>query len=508
LPNGARGALLAALAAAAWLIPVGAPARLVEIRVLHTTDLHGHILPTRDYNGRKDVGGLLRGATLLRKLRAEREHVLLLDCGDLYQGSVESLLTEGRIMTRALDALGYDAWILGNHEFDWGLDKLVARQGEATTPVLAANIVTREGRPQPLTRVQPFLLREFEGVKVAVVGLITPGVPSWSLPDLLGDLEFQRSVAALQRVMPAVRAAAPDVILLATHQGWRAGGDDHANEVNEIARQFPEITAIIGGHSHVVEETRLVDGVLFTQAGYYGVWLGCLDLAYDTVARKVVRREPKIWEVGDQYAPDEELGRLLESDLARARTYAAEVVGRAADDLTAVPDARGGSPVQRLICKAIAGAVDAEIVFHGTLSQDPIPAGPITRAAIMEVVPYENRIGVALLTPAEILAIVEENARRRGTINHMGIWGLKVVDQPDGTRVLRLPDDTAPHPRKRFRVAFNSYVLASGGRRFPRLREICAAPEARLQITAVDTRAAVTEFVRRHSPLRTGDLGP
>lgn len=508
LPDRPWRGLLLPLAAAIALLPPAAVARRVDIRVIHTTDLHGHILPTRDYDGRTGVGGLLRDATLIRQLRAEREHVLLVDCGDLYQGGPESLLSEGRVMTRALDALGYDAWILGNHEFDWGLDKLVARQAEARTPVLAANIITREGRTQPLTRVQPFLIREFEGVRVAVVGLITPGVPSWSLPDLLGDLEFEGSVAALRRVMPAVRAAQPDIILLGTHQGWRAGGDDHANQVNAIARQFPEITAILGGHSHVVEENRLVDGVLFTQAGYYGIWVGCLDLAFDTVTRKVIERTPRIHEVADRYPPDPELAALLKTETARAEAYVAEPVGKAAEDLPALPDAQGRSPVQTLICRAIADAVKAEIVFHGTLSKEPLRAGVITRGDILNLVPYENRIGVALLTSEELLAVVAENAQRQGTINHMGVWGLEVVRQPDGSTVLRRPDGRPLHPRQRFRVAFNSYVLASGGQRFPELRAICARPESRLELTPRDTRGAVTDFIRAHSPLRVQDVLP
>ncbi len=496
------------LAAALLGFAAATPARLVEIRILHTTDLHGRILPTCDYQGRAEVGGLLRCATLIGQLRAEREHVLLVDCGDLYQGAAESLLSEGRVMIRALDHLKYDAWILGNHEFDWGLDKITARQGEARTPVLAANIVTREGRPQPLHRLQPFLLREFDGVKVAVVGLITPGVPSWSLPDLLGDLEFERSVAALQRVMPAVRAAQPDIVLVATHQGWRPQGDDHANEVNAIARQFPELTAIIGGHSHVVEAARPLDEVVFTQAGYYGVWLGCLDLAYDTVARRVVRRDPRVIEVADRYPPDPGLAQELADDLDRARAYLKEEVGRAADELSALPDAEGRSPVQQLICRAIAEAVSADAVFHGTLSKEPVAAGPITRATVLDVIPYENRIGVALLTAEEILDIARENAGRRGTSSHMGLWGLQVIAPPGGTPMVRMPDGSPLHPRKRLRVAFNSYVLASGGTRFPRLREICFRPESRLEITARDTRGAVTDYIRRHRPLRAGDLAP
>lgn len=480
-----------------------AGAREVRVTVLHTTDLHGHLFPVTDYEGRTNVGGILRMATLLGELREKNPGALLVDCGDMFQGSPESFLTRGRSTIKAIDWLRYDAWALGNHEFDWGLPPLQALHDATRIPMIAANIVPREGRASPLPKVKPFVIREVDGVKVAIVGLITPGVPSWSTPDLLGDCVFEDSITALERVMPQVRAEDPDIVLLATHQGFRPFGDDHANQVNAIAGRFPEFDAIIGGHSHVVVQSAIVSrDVMFTQAGYHGIWVGQLDLYYDTVRRRVVRREGRVHEVADRYPPHPELEALLAEDLARATSYLADVVGEAADEHGFEPDVDGRSAVQTLLSRAIAKASGVDLVLHGSLDQEPLRPGPVTMRDVWRLVPFENRIAVFSVTPGELIEILNENYRRNPSIHTMGPYGFS-VEREDGRVVrVRLADGSLPHSRQRMTLAVNSYVAASGGRRFPKLREILLQPEARFRMVDVQTREALVDYIRQQSPLR------
>ncbi len=499
-------ALLAAIGVIA--LTTGGPlARPVEITILHTTDLHGHILPTTDYDGRAGVGGLSRCSTRIRELRGRHPNHLLLDCGDLYQGAAESYLTDGRLMIRALDGLRYDAWILGNHEFDWGLEKMRRLHDLAETPMLAANIVARPTRAHPFPRVEPFIVREFDGVKVAVVGLITPGVPTWSTPDLLGDALFERSVDALKRVMPAVRASEPDVLILATHQGYKRQGDDHANEINAIARAFPEFDAIIGGHSHQpIPEAWIGRNVLYTQAGYYGVWVGQLDLVYDTVERRITRKTARLHEITEAVPRDAELEARLGDDLGRAEAYLSRRIGAAAARIPWEPDAYGRSPVQALLARAIAAASGADMVLHGILDEEGLEAGALHMADLWRIVPYENRIALLHVTPAELLEILAENAAAKGAMSFMGLHGGRYgfTADADGGRKpggLTLADGTTPHPRRRIALAVNSYVVASGGGRYKRLREIAERPESRLRLLDLDTRGVVLDYVQKHSPL-------
>jgi 2',3'-cyclic-nucleotide 2'-phosphodiesterase (5'-nucleotidase family) len=489
------------------IVAADAAARQIDITILHTTDLHGFVLPTTDYEGRKNVGGLLRCATLIRRLREANPKALLIDCGDLFQGAPESFLTDGRIMMRALEHLRYDAWIVGNHEFDWGLPVLSRLHDMATVPIVAANIVARPKRPHPFPKMRPFILRDVDGVRVAIVGLITPGVPTWSTPDLLGDCLFERSTPALQRIMPWVRAEEPDVWILATHQGYKRQGDDHANEINEIARAFPEFDAIIGGHTHEpVPEVWLDGRTLYSQAGYYGIWLGQVDLTYDTVARRVVRKSARLHEADESVPRDAELEALLAPDLRRAEDYLAQLVGRATAPIGWQGDDYGRSPMQALLARALAKASGADLVLHGILSEQELPAGEIRMADIWRIVPYENRIAVFHVTPAELIEILDENARQRRRTSFMGLHGASYeweFDPEGGRRAarVRLASGVAPHPKTRLSLAVNSYVVASGGRRHMRLREIAEQPAARLRILDIDTRRAVIDFIRAHSPL-------
>jgi len=482
-------------------------ARRVPITILHTTDVHGHMFPITDYEGNANVGGYLRCATLIERMREEARNVLLIDCGDTIQGSVETWLTDGHVARKALEWMQYDAWVLGNHEFDWGVEALVPIHDRTSLPILGANVGVAPDRRHPLPKVRSFLVKRLDGVKIVIVGLNTPGIPSWIRPEYLGAVRFEDSLRALARVMPRVRTLEPDVLVLAAHQGYRPFGDDFANQINAIASRYPEFDVILGGHTH--QELRGVDvnGVLYNQPGYHGNWLGRVELVYDTVEKRVVERTADVLLVGDRYPAHAGLKAHLEAELAEAKAYEAEVIGHTDYALSASLRLPGQSPVQQLIARAIRERVACDVVLHGVLGDAEIPPGPITRKDVWRVVPYENTIGVAHLTVQELQSILEENIAHAHGIRFLGVYGLEYElwrNARPGARVrnVRLPEGAVPHPRKRLRVAMNSYVLASGGRRFMQLRKIVERPTSRLEMTGVDTRSAVMEYVRTHSPLQ------
>src|SRR5881227_2620218 len=113
----------------------------VCISILHTTDLHGHILPTSDYDGVTDRGGLARCVTQIRRWRQQNPNSILVDVGDVYQGTEVSLRNKGELMIDLFNHLGYDAWVIGNHEFDWGIEPFHRALQRSTMPVLAANTI-------------------------------------------------------------------------------------------------------------------------------------------------------------------------------------------------------------------------------------------------------------------------------------------------------------------------------------------------------------------------------
>ena len=283
-----QGALLASLPGPLW----ADAADVVTISILHTTDLHGHILPTTDYNDHPDLGGLARCATQVRQWQRANANSLLLDIGDVYQGTELGLHTRGATMIRCLNALAYDAWVVGNHEFDWGLDVLSDCVGLSCMPVLSGNAMV-DGKAVgkiapasgPLAKLRPWLIKEVAGFRLAIIGLTTPALSTWLPPENLRGFEMLDPVESLRSILREVSVQKPDAILLAGHMGLKRR-DDEANRVGALTAQFPQLAVYLGGHTHQNYSSERVNNVLYTQADHYGIYAGKVDLTFDRASRR------------------------------------------------------------------------------------------------------------------------------------------------------------------------------------------------------------------------------
>jgi 2',3'-cyclic-nucleotide 2'-phosphodiesterase/3'-nucleotidase len=475
------------------------------VTLLFTADLHGHLAGEVSESGMDPAGGLLRCATLIKNLRSQEPNLILVDGGDLCQGTAASFLTRGEVMLVAVKILRYDALVPGNHEFDWGVTNLLRLYDRAQLPVLAANLAGGSTRNGELPW-RPFLIKEVAGARVAIVGLANPLTPSWIRPRLLGGARFEDSVGAVRRILPAVRAQRPDVLVLALHQGWRPWGDDAANQVNALARAFPEFDVILGAHTHQAVDPIAVQSALYIQPAAYGLWLAKVRLLVDTRRQRVTRRTAELLEVENTLQPDPELEAACAAALEAERTYLRQELGQAAGELQAKSDYPGQSQIQALIARAFLEATGADAVFHGTLSGASLARGMIRMQDVWRIVPFENTIAVAALAPDELREILEENCRFLKTDQFRGVYGFTYEfypDRPPGAQVgnIRLADGRGWLEGERIRVAFNSHDLASAGGRFARLREIADRPSSRLEETALDSREAVIAYIRKHSPL-------
>ena len=325
----------------AWLRAAEiAPQDLVTISILHTTDLHGHILPTVDYDGRPDLGGLARCITQIRRWRAENPNSILIDIGDVYQGTEFALSDRGRMMIDLFNLLRYDAWIIGNHEFDWGIEPFLRAVERSEMPVLAANTLL-EGKPagvfddarHPFAKIQPFILKEVAGIRLAIVGLTTPGMPFWFMPRFIEGIEFQHPVEPVRRAIRQARAAGADAVILAGHMGLkeRTGGDDFANCVMLLTSEFPEAAVFIAGHTHQDISSRLTNGVVLTQADHFGIHVGRVDLLFDRRSKKLIRQDARTEMMDDRFSLDPVVLSRAQPQLDRAAAVLADAnwrVGR------------------------------------------------------------------------------------------------------------------------------------------------------------------------------------
>ncbi|HET9800711.1 MAG TPA: metallophosphoesterase, partial [Chthoniobacterales bacterium] len=248
---------------------------LIQISIFHTTDIHGHILPTTDYAGTADLGGFARCVTQIKRWRRRDRNSILIDVGDVYQGTDVSLRTNGALMIDLFNHFKFDAWIVGNHEFDWGVETFVNAVANSHMPVLASNMAI-EGKASgeisssPLGKIQPYILKEIAGIRIAIVGITTPGMPFWFRPEFIRGFDFQYSVEPVRRAVNRAKSDGADAIVLAGHMGLkpRSGGDDFANNVVALTTEFPEVAAFIAGHTHQSIPSRTTNGVLLTQADH------------------------------------------------------------------------------------------------------------------------------------------------------------------------------------------------------------------------------------------------
>jgi 2',3'-cyclic-nucleotide 2'-phosphodiesterase/3'-nucleotidase len=508
-----RAGLLSAFPTLASAAPAFEP-DTVCISILHTTDLHGHILPTADYNGNPDYGGLARCAAQIRRWRRQNSNSILIDVGDVYQGTDVSLRNKGELMIDLFNHLKYDAWIVGNHEFDWGIETFINALQRSTMPVLAANTVF-DGKPagassdsqHPFAKIQPLFVKDIAGIKIAIIGVTTPGMPFWLAPQFTRGIEFQNPVEPVRRAITKAKGEGADVIVISGHMGlkMRTGGDDFANTVMALTYEFPEAAVFIAGHTHQAIPSRLTNSVLFTQADHFGIHVGRVDLLFDRNSKKLLHREAICQLMDDRFHSDRVIISRAKSQLAESESALASPVGELAETLHG--RSRPGSPsdVERLVCAAIREAlmernVLVDGVMHGTFDDRAgLMAGPKTLNDIWNLIPYENYIVTAQLSSEEIKTLMEEVFTSHEKRNLLG-FEVKTQGQGDNCRIvsMALPNGQLLDRNKKYVIALNSFDSRSGGHHFMKLRALLERPEANCVMHPVQTRDAVIGYFQRH----------
>lgn len=490
---------------AALFLSGRAPAKNVSIAMAYTTDIHG-TFESAKYGNLSDQGGFFKLATIIRGLRETHSDLLLIDCGDLIQGSPEACRTRGQAPLDAARAMGYDILVPGNHEFDFGAKRLAELYASTVLPVVAANIRSSNVKLPTLPNVKPFIVRDIQGVRVAIIGLTTPHISRWFLPSSLDGLSFDKSRPAIRALLPSVRAAKPDIIVLAVHQGLKKRADDSANEINAIARDFPEIDLILGGHTHQAIACDRLNGVLYSQAGFHGSHVGLAELTFDTASHRIVKRNVRLIPADASVPEDSALKRQFDPLLTATRKELNEKIGTLSSDFLSASPVPGQSAVQTLIARATAEASGATVVFHGTLTSATLRTGAVTMRDLWRIVPYENNIVLLHLTHDELRAILEENCAWLNTRDFRGVLGVTYevnANQPAGHRVGKVvvADSARKRSDGRVLVAVNSFDAASAGDRFRALRAAFDCPDCQAIETTNETRAVVADYLARHSPL-------
>jgi 5'-nucleotidase len=405
------------------------------------------------------------------------------------QGTALSNATYGRGTIDAMNALGIDAAAIGNHEFDWSVDTLRARIGEAKYPFLSANITNTSGTARP-DWAKPWTLVTKNGVRIAVIGLTTRETPTSTAPRNVAGLAFGDEAQAVRRYLPAARAAS-DFVIVVAHAGAAcdsgAGGGDRAGchgEIVDLARQLDSgsVDLIVAGHTHLRVET-VVHGIPIIEAQSSARAIGVAD-----VVRAGGRREVRLQLVtpyADQVKPDVELTDALARQQQAVRNLTERVVAR-----LKFPLKRDGDEyaLGRLIADAqrAAGRGDVAIMNNGGIRAD-LPEGTVTYGDVYQVQPFQNRLQRLTVTGSVLLEALEHCVAGRDHLPDCHVSGVQVWFDPrkqPGRRIerTRLDDGKSVDEGRTYSLIVSDF-MATGGSGFAMLT---GAPREDLDVIDLD----------------------
>jgi len=514
--------------------PADAGTEFTQVTILGTTDLHGHIYPVDYYTNRPAQLGLAKVATLIATARLGAPNLLLLDSGDTIQGTPLEYY-HNRIdnappdpMMQAMNYLHYDAMAVGNHDFNYGLAVQIKAHGEAAFPWLSANTYQAG---TDVNAYQPYIIKVVNGVRVGVLGLTTPDIPDWEdVPNYAG-LEFRPPVAEAKKWVSILRTRErADVVVVAMHMGLeRDLATDapliqlpHENSAMAIAEEVPGIDLILMGHTHRPVPSLTINGVLLTQADFWGHYLARADLYLKRPPGgpwSVWAKKAAIIPVDKDTAADPEVLGLAASSHQATQAWLARKIGESAQPLSEEDAETRDTAIIDLVQRADLEASHADVALASPLNLAArIPRGPVSVRDICGIYVYDNSLVVVALSGRELKEALEYSARyfkpyQPGkTVAELRNHGLPPYDfdtaagvsyvidltRPLGDRIRDLQFQGAPlDPARKLRVAITNYRFNGGGG-YTMLK---GAPV--VSRSSDEIRNIIIEWVERHHDIPT-----
>jgi 5'-nucleotidase len=508
------------------LVACSEPSELV-ITAIGTNDVHGAL------SSKNDSGGLVTIAkyvTAVRKARAkDGGAVLLIDAGDMWQGTLESNLTEGASIVEAYNSMAYTAVALGNHEFDFGpvgpspiprsasddpRGALKQRATEADFPFLAANLIDQStGEAVEWPNVQPSLLIDLKGIKVGIIGVMTERALATSIAANTVGLSVAPLAETIEKEARALRESGATIIIVSAHAGGRCNefGDPYdlsscnpAAEIFTVANRLPVglVDHIFAGHTHE-GIGHIVNGISISEAYNNAREFGRVDLIVDRKTGLLVGRQT--------YQPRQALSAtsyegqdlVADADLAAVADRAAALVDDLKNakigifldtpfELTLSPE----SPLGNLYTDGLLASADVDIAVHTTNTsiRANLPAGDLTVGSMFEMSPFDNQITVIELSGAELRQVISEQAHRGDVrVNFSGMQVHVACTNQNMTVTMNMPTGRKIEDTDSVSIAVVNYLALGGDRVFTSVM-----PEGgyELQLDAPLARDAIVDWLQ------------
>lgn len=437
--------------------------------ILHTNDVHGQVLPLpatwlKDRDPVPDSGGVARLAAYVKMVREQAasngDAVLVVDAGDWFQGTPEGGMGDGLPFLRILEQVGYDAMTVGNHEFDHGVQVLLDHLEEARVPALLANVSEPSGRL--LKGTQPYLIVERAGLRIALVGLLTPDTPSITHPSA-STLHWADPAKVLRSLQEDLKDDV-DWILPMTHQGYLA---DLA-----FVEEVPGLALVIGGHSHtLLAHGELVGDTWIAQAGSKARGVGRIEVWVDPRAHEIKNIIPSVVNLYEETTAGFSNDSVEELSLAlieRSKRHMGVVVGRLNGDLERGKSTFKTSTQGNWITDVMRAQTEADVALQnrGGMRSD-LKAGPVTRRDVYRMLPFNNTVVALSMSGVELEALMRRTVEGEAPVTlEMSGMRVEVREAAGGSQMRLLTVGGEPiDPFRMYKVATNSF-LAGGGDAF------------------------------------------
>lgn len=485
---------------------------VATLSIIATNDVHGQLMPAPERGGLVTVSGYV-GA--LRSAGGGRA-VLLLDAGDMWQGTLESNVTEGAVVVDAYNAMGYAAAAVGNHEFDFGpagpaatpaaagddpRGALKQRAAEAQFPLLAANLIdTATGEPVDWQNVVPSVVVDVGGVRVGIVGVMSANALQATIAANVRGLRIAPLAASISSEAQKLRLAGSDLVVVVAHAGGRCrdyadaedtSSCDLSGEIFQVAAALPPglVDHIAAGHVHD-GIAHVVNDVAITSAWSRAHAFSRVDFTLDAQSGAVLERHvfpPQIacpyedvssgdcaWEQragtspatyeGEAVTPDATVVGIAGSAAQRAERQKARPLGTHLETPLTL-EGNPESPLGNLMTDAMLGSFEGDVAIHNVSGgiRAILPAGELTFGDVYEMFPFDNQVVILELSGRDLRRIIAAQARksrRRAGFSGMTVdvdcdaGGMRVHMHLDGGDVID-DDDSV-------RVIVNDF-LALGG---------------------------------------------
>lgn len=477
-----------------------------KFTVLHTNDVHGHF-----WNNSNGEYGLSAQKTVVDQIRNEVKKkggsVIILNAGDVNTGVPESDMQNARPDIEGLNEIGYEAMVLGNHEFDSPLQILTMQEKWATFPLLSANVINKTTN-KPL--VKPYVRLNKDGLKVVVVGLTTEDTAKLGNPDVVGKVKFEDPIKTAEKTLKQInKKEKPDVRIALTHMGWYLDGKHGTNAPGDVsmARQLPKgsFDMIIGGHTHDTvcfdEKGQFIEkykptmackpdyqnGTWIMQAGEWGKYLGRADFEFkngkttlvdyklipinlkETIKKEDGTREYKLY--AEEIQPDAVLHAKLKKYQDEGDKTLGVIVGKTDGIFNGKREAVRFEQTNlgRLIAQSQMERVKADIgIMNSGGVRASLPEGNVSYKDILTVQPFGNMISTLDLKGQELVDFLTTVAlKQTDTGGYPQLAGISMVVDRSAKNISDVKVGDQPlDMNKTYKISIPDY-LTGGGDGYP-----------------------------------------